>query len=198
MIRNALCLPLFVTLAAIAVDPGLGRSAEAPATEPAGSSTAPAATQPVVIETLGSGLIQFKVPAGWSKSDKTATPTQVGYASADRQGALAIELLPADATVGPNMAVAVVKKLRADLKAAGSSVVLQPKIEKDPRFDVVIHERWKDGERVADQLHIYRRVGSRIVMMTVKSLAEKPEQAEAIHNVGREMLASARAGRAKK
>ena len=44
------------------------------------------------------------------------------------------------------------------------------KIERDKRFAIVIHEKYKAGNLTADELHLYKAVGPRVVMLTVNTV----------------------------
>ena len=74
-------------------------------------------------------------------------------------------------------------------------MVLEPKIEKDKRFAFIVHEKYKVGEKVADQLHVYKSVGPRVLMLTVNSVADDADKTAAIHGAAEDMLAAAKFNR---
>jgi hypothetical protein len=72
---------------------------------------------------------------------------------------------------------------------------MEPKIEKDKRFAFIVHEKYKVGEKTADQIHVYRAVGPRVLMLTVNSVADDADKTASIHAAGKDMLAAAKFNR---
>jgi hypothetical protein len=70
-------------------------------------------------------------------------------------------------------------------------MLLEPTVESDDRFALLIHERYevKDG-KVADQVHVYRYVGQRLAMATINAVCDDQADAEAYHKVGQDVLLS--------
>jgi hypothetical protein len=146
---------------------------------------------------------QYHFPApptpGWTAVKPDPAAENITFINEKHDGAIQMVLLPKDASVDPdiamNVAVAMVKQIKEDRAKAGTEMVMEPKIEKDKRFAIVIHEKYKAGKNVADQLHIYKSVGPRVVMMTVNSVADDDDKTADIHAVGESLLDSVKFNR---
>ena len=167
------------------------RGASKPATRPS-STTKPAdAAGQGPTESLAGGQVTFVAPgAGWVKSDASSRENRAVYVTDSGEGILSIEVTP-DMEITPGVAGTIVKDLRARRKKDNVTVE-EAKIEKDPRFGIRIRERFNRGERVADQLHLYKYVGPRVVMVTVNSVADDEAEAKKIHAAGEQALLSAK------
>jgi hypothetical protein len=175
----------------------------AAAAGPSGSKPAPekpaeaSSTQPAAAyEMLDNGRVQFVAPEGWTKADRSSTPTRAVYVSDTREGMMSIEV-PPDMKIGDGTAAAVVKRLRA-MRNKSKSTIMEAKEEPDNRFDVRVHEQYKQGERTADQLHLYKQVGSRAVMVTVNSVSDDEATTKAIHELGEATMVSVKLAKPQK
>ena len=154
---------------------------------------ATAADQPAEKSLLG-GRIRYAPPSdsAWQQAENIHSETAVAYVKRDHGGAIAIEVLPSDAEISGAMGSAIVRTLRQNHKQAGQKVILDPKIERDKRFTLKIHEKYQQGEKVADELHLYRNLGPRVVMATVSAWDRDDAAAADIHKSGEEVLLSAK------
>jgi hypothetical protein len=89
------------------------------------------------------------------------------------------------------MGGAVVRALRDAHKKADQKVLFGPKVEPDKRFALRVHEKYQAGDKVADELHLYRTVGPRVVMVTVNAWVSDEAGAKPIHAAGEDLLVSA-------
>ncbi|HET6251878.1 MAG TPA: hypothetical protein VFE47_29605 [Tepidisphaeraceae bacterium] len=166
--------PQFIFLAAMM----LATSANADAPKPA---------------TLLGGRIEFMPPADWSvvKSPQSSNTVAI-YMADDHDGYLAIAVLPDNAATTPQAARRILVQLRINHKKAGQEVVEEATVEKDPRFAMRIHERYKtkDG-KVADETHLYRQVAGRVLELDVQSVSDDQPKIDATQKAGEDMLLSA-------
>ena len=149
---------------------------------------------PLPTAALGNGLVTYTPPSGWQPG-KT-TPNVVSYITPAHDGILAIELLPVDMTMTHDAPNAIVKQLQATRAKSGSKVILAATIEPDDRFALKIHERYEVGRKdtstkIADQIHFYRAIGSRFVMLTVNTVADDPETVKSTQKAAEDTLLSA-------
>lgn len=154
------------------------------------SSDAPPADPPPQTQSIAKGAIEFTPPNGWIFADKSSTPTRAVYISDTREGAILIESRP-DSQLAADSGPQLVKKLQA-MRENAHTTVMAAELEPDDTVDIRIHERYKQGERVADQLHLYKKFGQRVVMVTVNSLSDDEERTKAIHDAGLAVMASAK------
>lgn len=169
-------------LLALAVACCVGSAVAAPATTPTTQATRSA---------LGNGMVDFAPPGDYAEEAKARTATRAVYVSKSPEAIAFIEVLPADAEVGPGASQAIATRLRQNRQKNKEEVVMAPKAEADARFAMRIHEKYKAGERVADVLYLYRRVGPRVVMVRVDARAEGEADVKAIHAAGEAMCLSA-------
>ena len=164
----------------------------------AASDAAPGAaaptSQPGVTETLADGTIEFARPADWDEAKKNRSPLRAAWVSKDRKGMVLVEVWP-DGELSETTGTKTVRKLRADRqKQTGVRVTMEPTVEKDPRFDLRIHEKYEhtaDGT-VDDVLRLYRKVGGRVVTVTVWSKSPDDARDREIHQAGESAMLSAR------
>lgn len=138
------------------------------------------------------GRLHFVPPAAdaWERAENVTGDNAAAYARRDHQGAIAIEVLPPDAEMSPEFGPAVIRSLRDAHKKAGQKIVYGPKVEPDSRFVLKVHEKYQAGDKVADELHIYRNVGPRVVMVTVNAWVSDDAAAKLIHKAGEDLAAS--------
>lgn len=142
--------------------------------------------------TLVGGHLHFSPPdEAWQRAVNINSDDQAAYARHDHHGAIAIQVLPPDAEMSDQMGGAIIRSLRDAHKKAGQKILYGPKIEPDRRFALKVHEKYQSGDKVADELHIYRNVGPRVVMVTVNAWVSDEAQAKAIHEAGEDLAVSA-------
>ena len=176
---------------AAAARAGAGASAAAGA----GAAKAPA-TQPGVTETLADGSVEFVRPADWEEAKRNRTPLRAAWVSPkpDRKGMILVEVWP-DGEITESTGPKTVSKLRVDRrKQPGVQVVVEAELEKDPRFAMRIREKYQhnaDGT-VEDVLRLARKVGGRVVMVTVWSKSPEDARDKEIHAAGEAVMLSAK------
>jgi hypothetical protein len=155
------------------------------------------ATGPAIGPDMSIAKDQYHFPAPavdeWKAVKPDPDAESITFLNSKEDGAIQLVLLPKDASVDPdiamNVAVAMLKQIKADRAKQGVEMVMQPKIEKDKRFAIVIHEKYKvKNDQVADQLHVYKSVGPRVLMLTVNSVAIDADRTAAIHAAGEDLL----------
>jgi hypothetical protein len=140
------------------------------------------------------GSITYAPPPDdvWQKAENIKSDVAAAYAARKHQGAIAIEVLPADSQMTPQMGGAVVRALRDAHTKAGQKILMGPKVEPDKRFILKVHEKYEHGDKVADELHLYKNVGPRVVMLTVNTWVNDDTAAAPIHAAGEDVLVSAK------
>jgi hypothetical protein len=152
------------------------------------------ATQPAEDTSIARGQYHFPAPPSpeWTAVKPDPAKDAIVYINSKHDGAIQLMLLPKDASVDPDIAAqvaaAMVKQLKKAHADAGTEMVMQPTVEKDKRFAIVIHEKCKAGPSTADELHVYKAVGPRVLMLTVNSVAADPDKAATIHKDGEDLL----------
>lgn len=164
--------------------------AAGPATKPSSPTSKPALGES---RALASDLIQYNAPPQppWSTPSNKPDADSAVFTTSDRLGQMAIQLEPKDMQASDNVAVAIVKELRARREKSGVKIILRPTIEKDGRFAIRIHEKYKIGDRTNDSLQLFRNVGPRLVLVIVSSLADDPATVAVTHATGEAVLLSA-------
>jgi len=149
------------------------------------------ATAPTDHSLLG-GKIHFTPPQDWKYQRSNADDSAI-FIAPDHDGVMVIAVLPPEASIKPEAALAMVRQLRMNHQKAGQEMIAPPKIERDPHFAIRIQEKYrtKDG-KVADELHLFREVGKRAISLTVQSISTEEDKATAVHKKGEETLLSAK------
>ncbi len=168
-----------------------------PATKP---TTAPSADTSGAVQSLAAEQVQFTPPpaADW-KYRETQTPDSAYFQATKGEGAIQLLWAPKDfqlsrETAG-SFAGGIVKDLKAKHAEKKDVVVLAPKIVRDSRFEIYIHEKFKVGQYVEDELHIYKSVGPRVLMATVSTVEKDEAAVTATHKAAEDLLASAKFNR---
>jgi len=167
------------------------------------AASQPAAPDPSPLKSLANGTIRFTEPDGWEEIAASATDLRAAYFLHDHASALSVEILPADATIGPESFGAIMRSLRQTRQQHNEQFIENPTAEKDDRFLLRIHEKYhttvkvddKPTEKIATQLHLYRQVGPRIVMVTVWSTADADDELKQAQSAGEDIALSAVFGR---
>jgi hypothetical protein len=175
---------------------GVADAADAPSSQPATPDAS-------LVKALANGTVRFTAPDGWEEAPATATDLRAAFFLPDHASVVSVEVLPADATIGPESFGAIMRSLRQTRQQRREKFVEGPTNEKDNRFLLRIHEKYrtmvkvddKPAEKTASQLHLYRQVGPRIIMVTVWSTADADEELKQAQAAGEEMALSAVFGR---
>lgn len=128
------------------------------------------------------GVLDFTPPDGWVLAKQASTPMRSAYVSPDKQAMISVELLPATMVIEAKLAPEMMTKMRQNRKANSQKFVQEPTAEKDDRFVIRIRERYEIKDKIADQLHLYRAVGPRFLLVTINSLAGE-EKAKEHHEI---------------
>jgi hypothetical protein len=179
-------------VAPLLIFPGY-RAPAAPATQPTTKPTTKPAV-PSATATLFNGRIEYIPPADW-KIQHSNLPGDIAaiYVAADEDGYFALQVLPENAVTTPDVAQKICLQLRMNHKKRGQAMDLAPVVEKDARFPIKIHERYKTKEgKTADETHMYRVIAGRAMELDVQSLSENADHIELVRKTGEDVLLSAR------
>jgi hypothetical protein len=172
----------------------------------ASSAVAVPATAPTTrtadMEPLLEGVIRYQPPAGWELVRKSDTNLQANYKTADGIGRIEINVSPQTRDVPPTfaqqMAKIIGKGVREDADRNSNTILMQPRVEKDERFLLRMHDRTAGAEGTCDRVQLYRVMGLNIVHVAASAQTDSPEQAKAIHAVGESLLETMRLSRGPK
>jgi hypothetical protein len=147
------------------------------------------------MEPLIDGSIRYLPPpadAGWKLLGKTDDNRRASYQSEDGKGRIDITVSPQTRDVPDSyarqMALIIGKGIREDADRSGRTILLQPRVEKDDRFFLKIHDRLSGGHGISDRLQLYRVMGLNIVHVAVVALQDTPEEARPVHAAAEELL----------
>jgi hypothetical protein len=168
----------------------------------AGPATKPATTAPArVRDGLVNGSVRFLVPADWDIVSRAPDGFSVVYHTGDHLGVVSVlitqqkEAIPQhNAAVHAQMQKTILDWDNQDLKNRKVEVIDPPKVERDDRFMLRVHERFKDGDHMLDVLHIYRGVGLNLVGVTVAAATEDKVDAKRVHEGAALLLMSVNLG----
>ncbi len=156
------------------------------------------ASQPVLDTTIASGLIHLAAPPvdEWTAVNPDPAASAILFQNQKHDGVIQIEVLPSNADVDPDvagtMAGAIIKELRRQHAAKHSVVIMDPKVERDRRFAILIHEKYKVEDHTCDERYAYKAVGPRVLLMTVYSLSDDAAAVTSIHQAGEAAVDSAK------
>jgi hypothetical protein len=163
-----------------------------PATAPAAPTTRIATAE---MEPLLDGSIRYVPPPaadGWKLLGKTDDNKKASYELEGGKGRIDITVSPQTRdvpdTYARQMALIIGRGIRENADRAGRTILLQPRVEKDERFFLKIHDRLSGEHGISDRLQLYRVMGLNIVHVAVIALKDTPEEAAPIHATGENVL----------
>jgi len=146
---------------------------------------------------LVNGSVRFLVPADWVLDSRTDNGLNVVYKTPDGVGTISIlitqqkEAIPQhNAGVLAQMTKMILGWDNENLKKHNFEVIVAPKVERDARFMLKVHERYKDGDHPFDVIHIYRGVGLNLVGVLAAASSEDKEVVKKVHDAASLMLMS--------
>jgi hypothetical protein len=146
---------------------------------------------------LVDGSIRYLPPDRWKEIGKP-DKLHAYYATEDGHGRISVAITVEDRdmpdSAAGRMAMIIGKAIRENAKKENRELLYGPRVEKDPRFFLVVHDRMttQDGSEVADRMQLYRVMGLNLVNLAVTAVVprdSKPEAAQKILSAGQEMLA---------
>ena len=181
-------LPLMIACAAA------GPAAKPPATKPA-----PPATDDLV--SLANDAVRLHAPPApaWAFEPQPDGKTEkIRFVDKADKAVCEIQVVPMQlsADTAGQYAASIAKALKDRHKAAGDEVTLQPTVEHDRRFEVVVHERLTKSGKTVDQVHVYKCVGPKVVELTALTTADDAAAAKAALEAAKAALASAKYNKA--
>jgi hypothetical protein len=159
------------------------------------------ATKPVW-HSLAEGEIRYTAPAGWNAVTLTNPDgLSAAYKNADGNAVITLHVTPQQQPIPHTPAVAqslgkqVLKAIRTDLENSKAEILEEPRLRRDPRFLIRIHDRIRLNGVTSDRLHLYRAMGYNLVQTTVDVDNQTPEQAKTAFAAGEQLLDGAVIGK---
>jgi hypothetical protein len=183
-----------IVMACAAVCLGAG-----PAAAPPKPGAKPAATAPTrVRDGLVNGALRYLVPPEWEITERGADRMTVFYRHKPERAHYSMQVtqqaqgIPQnDARFKKQMVETILNFANEDLKRRKVEVLDPPTVERDDRFLLRVHERFKEGDTIVDVIHIYRGLGLNLVSLTSSTSSEEANQVKAVHAAGEMVLLSA-------
>jgi hypothetical protein len=164
-----------------------------PASRPASAPASAPST-----ETLADGLILFVPPDGWTQAAKAPNGRTIAYIQTRQPKAtMAVNAdhqpSPLDAVAAEKIGQMQCKRIVENAQKSNIQILDQPQVEKDERFFLRIHHRFKKGDTVGDQLQLYRPIHHELVAVAVTAYTDSPEQAKTVFDDAEKVMISVRA-----
>jgi hypothetical protein len=176
--------------------------AAAPAAPSSSQETSGPTTQLSDMEWLADGMVRYVPPADWELVEKKADGMSAMYRSHDQSATITIIATPEsgpvpDAARG-QMAGWVVKNIRESVTKAGQQFAIPPRVERDDRFFLRVHDAVKVENGVVERIQLYRPMGLNLVSVAATGSADKPESVKDAFTKAEQLLATARSSRGAK
>ena len=160
---------MFIVLCCMLVSSVSAQPTSAPATAP-------------VTETLMKGDITFTPPDGWKLDGKANNDRLAKLSHAKPLAVMVVNVDPQQAPLGdsaaPQIGQMLIGKIRDNAKKGDFELLEPAKAEKDDRFFLRIHHKFRKGTEVGDQLQIYRSIGKNLVAVAITVFTESPEESK--------------------
>ena len=163
------------------------------------ATSAPAPTSQPGEIFLDGGKLSFTAPAELRFLGKRDDDRSAGFALGDNEALVTILVTPQPQAISsdlkPQLAKLLGDTIRQEAKRGAIDMVLQPRVEQDERFLVVVHDRFNTEERFGDRLQMYRGVGLHLGCVVATAFTEDQERAKQVHELGAQMLLSLKSNR---
>jgi hypothetical protein len=152
------------------------------------------ATRTAEMEPLLDGSLRFAPPPGWELTGRSDDNTKASYAAPDGAGRISIHVQPQDRMfldpekAAAQMAMVIGKTIREDADRANKQMLLPPRVQKDDRFFLKMHDRTAGDTGTTDRLQLYRVIGLNLVHVAVNALTDSPEKAKEVHALAEDLL----------
>lgn len=157
-----------------------------PATAPA----APAADDGSHVKLAG-GQVDFVPPEKWTEKKDARNETRAIFVSSHPPAIMMVEVQKPDADFDAKMAPQMIKTIRELHAKAKAKIVMEPKVEKDERYILRIHDKYEQEGKTIDAVRVYRKVGERILMVLVNVYAESADDVKSLQAAGDDVATSA-------
>jgi hypothetical protein len=154
-------------------------------------------TAPAASESLLNGAITFTPPPadqGWTLAGKTHDGKTVAYAIG-KHAAMAVNVTPQDTALDDSAANKlgpfIIKRTRDEVAKNGAQSIDPPRNEKDDRFFLHIHDRFKKDDQTADRLQVYRVIGKNLVTVATTIWSDDAEETKRSHEITEQVALSA-------
>jgi hypothetical protein len=146
-------------------------------------------------QTLADGAISFIPPSGWTQAGKAANGRTLAYVQLQPiKATMAVnadhQQSPLDEAAAQKIGQMQCKRIIDNAPKSNVEIIDQPTVEKDQRFFLRIHHRFRKGESVGDQLQLYRVFGQELVAVAVTAYTDSPDDAKPIFNAAEQVMSS--------
>jgi hypothetical protein len=158
-------------------------------------------TKPVWLS-LAEGEIRYTAPDGWNAVPLTH-PDGLSAAFKNPDGDAVITFhvtlqqqpIPHTPAVAQSLGKQILKAIRTDLENSKAEILDEPRLQRDPRFLIRIHDRIRLNGITSERLHLYRAMGYNLVQTTIDVDNQTPDQAKTAFAVGEQLLDGAVIGK---
>lgn len=145
---------------------------------------------------LARGMLQITVPdEPW---ELTSVPDEgtAAFFTLPRKAGMLISFVGNKAPPTPDRAAAqkkdVVEELVVSFRRKSLQMLIEPREEPDPRFFLVVHERWKKDDQTLGQWHVYQNLGPHQVVITILGGEATEDDAKALLKAATDAAQSAK------
>jgi len=156
----------------------------APATQPA----------PTTQHALAAGAISFEAPGGLRLLGKRVDDLSASLAPPDDSALLTLVVAPQQSDIDHRLArklgPLIVKTIEEQAARGEIESLSPPKIERDKRFLLRVHDRFRAQGKTGDRVQLYRGLGKYLVSVTATDFSRDDEAAKLTHARGEELVLS--------
>jgi hypothetical protein len=157
------------------------------------------ATAPAEQIGLDGDKLLFTPPPGFSFRGKADEDRSAAFALDDNRALISIIATPQGHVIPddfpPKLAKILAERVREEAARGQMDIILQPRVERDPRLLLRMHDRFNTEERFGDRVQLYRGVGLYLVGVVATVYTENEDEARRIHEIAADMLLSVKLNR---
>ncbi|WP_428939863.1 hypothetical protein [Fontivita pretiosa] len=135
-------------------------------------------------DTLLDGKLVYTPPPGWQLLGKFED-RRVGYGLGEGRAHMTLLATPQQNTIpdelAPKLAARIRQTILQEQQRGNLELVLEPRVEPDPRFLLRVHDRYHAQGKFGDRLQLFRGIGRNLVSVTVVALTDNEQEAAQIH-----------------
>jgi hypothetical protein len=138
--------------------------------------------------------LKFPIPDGWQVNWISQDTKTIKLVSDDEKGVILVNTTPqtASLTQNPETRDAIAKKMlelrRQQMEANKVDMIDPPHLKHDDGFFIRMEDRYRQGEQVADRVHVYRVMGFNLLMVASISVSDSADEVAKVHKIGDKLL----------
>jgi hypothetical protein len=160
-------------------------------------------TQPAIWKALADGELRLTAPEGWEEipleGDHSATYRHPdGHSVVSFRATFQKTPIPVSPSTSLQLGKQILKSIKDDLVKSNANILEEPRLQRDPRYFVRIHDKIQLDRVTRERLHLYRVLGYYLLMVTVDVSDQDAATTKVSFKAGEDLLSGVLLGKRNK